>query len=115
MNKIHLNKEMLMKLKDNKQLLAMIGFAIVALVIAILGVAVLKEPVVAVCVLIIIETAIAVMLHQVELWIHGIFILAEIIAGVLMDRLLLVIFCAIIYVAATMALRFINIGEKTNG
>lgn len=101
------------KAKDNPSIIAIIGFGILALLMIVLSICVLKEPVVAVCVLIIIETAIAVMLHHAELWIHGVFVLAEIIAGILMGRAVLVIFCAVVYIAATIALKFIITGEDS--
>lgn len=115
MNKIHFNKEFLSKLKERRDIIVIAAYAIIALIVAIVAALILQEPVVAVCVLIIIETAIAVMLHRVELWVHGAFLLAEIIAGVLMDRVILIVLCALIYAAATVSLRFINIGEKANG
>lgn len=107
-----MNKEILNKLKEQKQLVAIVGFCLITILMIILSIAVLKENVVPVCIIMILEAAIAVMLHKAELWVHGILLVAEIIAGVIVGNIPLIIFCGIVYVAATVALQIINIEEK---
>lgn len=100
------------QLKENRRLVTMIGFCVIALAMILIGILVLKENVVTVCALIIIEAAIAVMLHRAELWIHGGMILAEIIAGILTGNIGLIVLCVIVYIAATYTLKTAVIGEN---
>ena len=72
----------------------------------------LHVPVVAMCMLVILETVLAVFLHHAELWLHGVVILAEVIAGILCSKILLVVLCAVVYVAATACLQVSDRGEK---
>ncbi|MBQ2283727.1 MAG: hypothetical protein II250_06085 [Agathobacter sp.] len=72
----------------------------------------LKENVVPVCIMMILEAAIAVMLHKAELWVHGVLLVAELIAGVVAGNIPLIILCGIVYVAATVALQIVNLEEK---
>lgn len=107
-----MNKEILNKLKEQKQLVAIAGFCLVTVVMIILSIALLKENVVPVCIMMILEAAIAVMLHKAELWVHGVLLVAELIAGVVAGNIPLIILCGIVYVAATVALQIVNLEEK---
>ena len=104
--------DILAAVRQHKRMLALAVFAVVALVMILLGVLVLKMPVVWVCILVLIEAVIAVLLHNAELWMHGMLLLSEIIAGILAGKIMLVIFCAIVYVAATITLQIAYAGEQ---
>ena len=95
--------------RDNA-LIALLAFCIVA--VSVIVVTVMNLSVVPVCLLMILEVGIAVLLHHAELWIHGVLLLAEVIAGIAMGKAVLVLLCAVIYIAATIALKYLNIGEK---
>lgn len=99
------------KQRDNA-IIALLGFCITSLVVISVNVAVMHLSVVPVCLLMIIEAGIAVMLHRAELWMHGVLVIAEIIAGAIMGKLMLVVLCIAIYVAATVAIKYLYIGEK---
>ena len=73
-----MNQDMIKKLKENRMVLPIILFAVIALVMIVIGIAALKVSAVAMCVLIIIEAGIAVMFHHAELWLHGVLVLAEV-------------------------------------
>lgn len=94
--------------KDNKQLDIILVFGVCALILILVGTLALKQPVVPVCAAIIIEAGIAMMLHNVELWIHGIAVVLQIVAGVLIHRVGLMILCVILYVLAILALQMWN-------
>ncbi len=81
--------------------IAIVVFVVVVLAVVIGSIAGLRQPAVAVCVLVVIEALIAALLHRAELWIHGVLILAEIIVGILFNHIVLVILCLCVYVAAT--------------
>lgn len=91
--------------KDNKKLDVMLGFGILALALILIGVLGLGEPVVPVCLIIILEAGIAVMLHNAELWVHGVAVILQIAAGVCIQRVALMILCVVLYVLAIGALQ----------
>jgi hypothetical protein len=79
---------------------------VISLVLILVAIFTLQEFVVSVCVLLIIEVAMAALLHQVELWKHGVLLALQIVVGVIISRIPLIIICVIAYVAATFALQF---------
>ncbi len=95
-------------IKKNKTIVSIAIFVVVAAISIVIMTVVLKQPVVPVCVLVLIEAAIAVMLHNAELWIHGVLLLAEIIAGVALGRIVLVLLCILVYIAATFTLKLFD-------
>ncbi len=110
---VNLDKDLIArKLKENTDRLTVAAFCIAALLVIIIGCAGLKAPVVPICAAVILEAAIAVMMHNVELWIHGACILVELIVGILVGRTGMMILCVVIYLAATAALRFLAAERK---
>lgn len=101
-----------LNLSDKKMVMTIAAFAVIVAAMVLIGVCVLHVPVVAMCLLVILETALAVFLHHAELWLHGAVILAEVIAGILCSKILLVVLCAVVYVAATACLQVSYRGEK---
>ena len=100
-----------LNLSDKKMVMTIAAFAVIVAAMVLIGVCVLHVPVVAMCMLVILETALAVFLHHAELWLHGVVILAEVIAGILCSKILLVVLCAVVYVAATACLQVSERGE----
>ena len=101
-----------LNLSDKKMVMTIAAFAVIVAAMVLIGVCVLHVPVVAMGMLVILETALAVFLHHAELWLHGVVILAEVIAGILCSKILLVVLCAVVYVAATACLQVSDRGEK---
>ena len=93
-------------LKAHSLITSIVGFSVVALTLILVAIFVLQEFVVSVCVLIVIEAAMAALLHQAELWKHGVLLGLQIVAGAIIGRVALTIICVIAYVAATFALHF---------
>lgn len=104
-----------LNLSDKKMVMTIAAFAVIVAAMVVIGVCVFHIPVVAMCLLVILETVLAVFLHHAELWLHGAVILAEVIAGILCSKILLVVLCAVVYVAATACLQVSDRGEKLNG
>ena len=69
--------------EDNKQYLLLFGVIVVALAAILVSILALKIPVVPVCLIIVLEAGIAVCLHDVPIWLHGLVVLVQIIAGVM--------------------------------
>ena len=103
---LNFGKKAFTYLKSNMMATAVIGYAIVSLVLILVAMLALNEFVVSVCALIILEAGMAAFLHKVELWKHGVMLAAQIVAGIIIGRVPLVIICVIAYVAATVALQF---------
>jgi len=98
--------------KTNMMATAALGFAVVSLVLILVAILALKEYVISVCVLIILEAGMAALLHKVELWKHGVMLGAQFVAALIIKRIPLVIVCIIAYVAATVALQFMTKKES---
>ncbi len=91
--------------KENLIMVTNVAFGIVVLVMILAATLGLRYAIVPVCFLVIIEALLAGLLHRAELWIHGVLILAEIIAGIIVGKTGLVILCLVVYVAATLVLQ----------
>ena len=108
---IKTNNEASNFVKENGKMIAIVAFAVVSLILILISIFGLKEFVVPVCGLIILEAGMAACLHKVELWKHGVMLIAQIVTGIIIGRVLLVIVCVIAYVAATVALQFMAKSE----
>lgn len=106
LNKISFMKKLMDAAKTHRFVLSMVFFCVTVLALILGATLGMKEFVVQVCVLMIIETLMAVLLHRTELWVHGILLVAQIVAGVVINRLPLVILCMVAYIAATITLQF---------
>ena len=98
--------------KNHSLVTAVVAFSVVSLILILVAMLALQEFVVSVCVLIIIEAGMAALLHQAEIWKHGILLGLQIVAGIIINRIPIIIICVIAYVAATLALQLM--GKKEN-
>lgn len=99
-------KKIVEVLKTHSLVTSITAFSIVTFTLILVAIFALQEFVVSVCVLLIIEAAMAALFHQVEIWKHGVLLGLQIVAGVIIGRVPLIIVCVIAYVAATFALQF---------
>ena len=97
-------KEMIGFVKEKRTLVAIAGFAVVAAIRMVCGDIGLHVSLVALSALVMLEALMAVMLHKVELWIHGVMVIAQIIAGVFTSRAVVSLLCVLVYAAAVAAL-----------
>ena len=89
----------------NKVGAILIGFALIALAVILIATIGMKEGIVPVCVLIILQTVIARLVTKSELWIHGIVVAVELLTGLIIKRFWLMLMLVIIYAAATYVLK----------
>ena len=101
-------------LKANPLVTSLIAFVIAIFVLILIAMLALQEYVVSVCVLMILETMMAVLLHKVELWKHGVLLVAHLVAGFIIARVPLMVICMVAYIAATVALHFMFIKKKNS-
>lgn len=109
-------KDKLMSIKNkveefinkNSLVTAITLFTVVSLILILVAMIAFQEFVVSVCFLIIIEAAMAALLHQVEIWKHGVLLGLQLLAGIIISRIPLVIICVLAYMAATYALQLMG-------
>lgn len=110
------NSKILEWIKNNKALDALILFAIFELAVILVGILAMKEPVVPVCLIVIGAAGIAALMHNVELWIHGVVVLVELISGILISRIPLMVLCIIVYIVTIVTLKYYYMERnKKNG
>lgn len=93
--------------EDNKQYLLLFGVIVVALAAILVSILALRIPV-PVCLIIVLEAGIAVCLHDVPIWLHGLVVLVQIIAGAICGKLVFMVLCALVYVVGILSLKFIR-------
>lgn len=92
---------------ENKSMLILFGVIVAALLVILIAILGLDVPVVPVCVIVLIEAAIAVCLHDVPIWLHGLVVVAQIVAGILCHNILLVVMCVVIYLLGILTLKVV--------
>lgn len=97
-----------MAVRENKSMLILFGVIVAVLLVILVSMITLQMSVVPVCVIVVLEAALAVCLHDVPIWLHGLVIIAQIVAGVLCGAAVFMVLCALIYVVGILALRFIR-------
>lgn len=95
-------------LQENKNTLILFGVIVAALLVILVSIMGLKVPMVPVCVIVLIEAALSVCLHDVPIWLHGLVVIAQIVAGILCGRTIFTALCAVIYLIGILALKFIR-------
>jgi len=99
-------------LKANLMITVITAFCLVVVAVLLISVFALQEYIVSVCILIVLEVAMAALLHKVELWKHGVLLAAQIVAAIILQRIPLVVLCVVVYVAAIVALQLMNLNSK---
>ena len=94
--------------EDNKQYLLLFAVIVIALVAILISILALKIPVVPVCLIVVLEAAMAVCLHDVPIWLHGLAVLVQIIAGAICGKLVFMVLAALVYVVGILSLKFIR-------
>lgn len=111
---VEFSKKAIEWMKNNRLISIVAAYVVITLILILITVLALHEFVVSACVLIIIEVAMAALLHQEEIWKHGILLGLQIIAGLIIRRIPLIIICVIAYVAATFALQLMAKKEEVS-
>lgn len=94
--------------QENQSMLILFAVIVAALGVILISIMALDIPVVPVCVIVLIEAAIAVCLHDVPIWLHALVVVAQLIVGILCTMTVFMALCAVIYVAGIFALRYIR-------
>lgn len=94
--------------KENKSMLMLFAVIVAALGVILAGIMVWKVPVAVVCIIVLLEAGLTVCLHDVPVWLHGLVVIAQIIAGILCENMVFVVLCAAIYLLGIFTFRFIR-------
>ncbi len=94
--------------KEKKMAAILAAFALLALVYILLGIRLCHVPPVAVCVVLLVQTAIGVLLDQNPVWLHACVVAADIVVGICVGRTGLMVMAAVIYVAAILVLELLQ-------
>lgn len=103
-------KSMATKLADSETLSMLVLFAAIAaaIIVILVSIMVLKIPAITVCVIIVLEAAIAACLQNVPIWIHGLVVIIQGVAGYFTENSLFVVLCIVIYLLVSFAVRFMR-------
>ena len=93
---------------ENRSMLILFGVIVAVLLVILVSIITLKMPVVPICVIVLIEAALAACLHDVPIWLHGLVVIAQIVAGVLCGVTVFMILCVLVYFVGILSLRFIR-------
>ena len=94
-------------MKENQKQLIMSVIALAACAaMIVISMFVLKIPVVAVCLILLLNVGIACCLHHEPVWLHGVLLLAELVAGILCKKIVFILLCIVIYVVAILVLKY---------
>ena len=94
-------------MKGNQKQLIMSAIALAACAaMIVISMFVLKIPVVAVCVILLLNVGIVCCLHHEPVWLHGVLLIAELVAGILCKKIVFILLCIVIYVVSILVLKY---------
>ncbi len=93
---------------ENRGMLIFFGVLVAALLVILISIIGLDIPAVAVCVIVVIEVALSICLHDVPIWLHGLVVIAQLVAGILCHNVVFIALCAVIYLLGILTLRFVR-------
>lgn len=95
-----------MTVTENKKMLILFGVITTVLLVIVSSIIGLGIPVVPVCVIVLVEAGIVTCLHDVPIWVHGLAIAVQLIAGVMTDNFIFMLLCCVMYLVGIFALKF---------
>lgn len=87
-------------------MLILFGIIVTTLLVILAAILWLEIPAVPVCVIVLLEAGIIACLHDVPIWVHGLAVALQIIAGVLTGNLIFMLLCCVMYFVGIFALKF---------
>lgn len=94
--------------QENRNPLILFCGIVAALLVILVSILTLQMPALPVCVIVLLEAGLAVCLHDVPIWLHGLVIIAQIAAGAFCGAAVFMALCAAIYAAGIFMLRLIR-------
>lgn len=78
----------------------------VSVVMILIGYIVLQVPIVPVCTIVILEALLSALLNRIPLWVHGLVVIAQIVAGIVFGETVFMILMVVVYITAVALLYF---------
>ncbi len=105
---------MMEKLKQltKKPIVVLGAFIVVALAMILISILALHLPIVGVCTIVILEALLAACLNRIPIWIHGLIIIAQIVAGIVFGKIVFMVLMAVLYVTAVALLYLWSLKEN---
>ena len=94
------NKSDKFNMTEKMPLISLGIFVAVSVVMILVSYLVLNIPIVPVCTIVILEALLCALLNQIPVWVHGIIVIAQVVAGVLFAKVVFMVLMAIVYVVA---------------
>lgn len=88
----------------NRPILLLGGFAAVTVAMILLSHLTLHIPLVPVCTIVILEVLMCALLGRIPVWVHGLFIIAGIVGGIVLGKTVFMVLMAIVYFMAILFL-----------
>lgn len=98
--------------KDKQNLIILAAFAVAFLAAILVGALAFHQPLVAVVCIMLLDIAIAVCLHNAELWLHGTLMIVVLIVGILVPRISMAVIAVIMYAVTICALKYLFANEN---
>lgn len=98
--------------QQKTRIIALSVYLLSVVAIIIVSAVCFNKDVLPIGVLVVLQTMIALLLREAELWFHGVLVIAEMIAGIYIGETALAIMFAVLYVVATFAIKYIYTGEN---
>ena len=105
---------MMEKLKQltKKPIVVLGAFIVVALAMILISILALHLPIVGVCTIVILEALLAACLNRIPIWIHGLIIIAQSVAGIVFGKIVFMVLMAVLYVTAVALLYLWSLKEN---
>ncbi len=97
-------------LSDHETISMFVLFAaiVAAILVVVLSIAAFDVPVLAACVVIALNVAIALCLRDVPVWLHGMVLIVEIVTGFVVKKAVFMLLCAVVYLLVVVEFRFMR-------
>ena len=95
-------------ISENRDQLTLFGVIVVAVLVILIGILAWKIPVLAACILILLEAGMAVCMQNVPIWLHGVLVIAQVLVGAIFGIPLFLLLCGVFYIVSILALNVWN-------
>lgn len=106
--KLREQRELAAVFEDNRSYLALFAVIVAALLVILISILALKLPVVAICIMVMLEAGVAACLQNEPIWLHGLVVLVEVVAGILCGKTVFMILLAALYVVEILVMKLLR-------
>lgn len=90
---------------ENKKMLILFGVIVTTLLVILAAILGLHMAPVPVCIIVLLEAGMIVCLHDVPVWLHGLVVAAQAVAGIATGNTVFMLLCCVLYLVGILALR----------